>query len=98
MTKVGTVSLPSRALAESKSLDTAEEDGVSPKSTGKTSCPGRLIESGALKFLAKRTAVRRTARTSSKSPNRVTPTMADECGETSSTLQEGTLSIVWLAG
>ena len=94
MAKAGAASLPSCALAKSKSSDTNVEYGALPKSTGKTSFPGKLRDSGALKFLANRTAVRRQARTSSKSPNRVTPTMADECGETSSALREGTPSIV----
>jgi len=94
MAKAGALSLPSCALAESKRSDTNVEHGVSPKSTGKTSFPGKLRDSGAFMLLANRTVVRTTARTSSKSPNRVTPTMADECGETSSALQEGTPSIV----
>jgi hypothetical protein len=98
MMKAGAAILLICALVESKSLDTTGDDGDSPKSTGKLFFPGRWRDSGALKFLANTTAVRRTARTSSKSTNKVTPTMADECGETSSTLQEGAFSIVCTGG
>jgi hypothetical protein len=89
------MSLRSCGLTESKSPDADVEHVASPKWIEETPFRGRLRESVALKFLANRTAVRSAARASSRSPNnRVTPTMADEFGETSSPMQEGTLSIV----
>ena len=82
-------------LTESKSPLADVEHVALPKWIEETAFPGRSRQSVALMFLANRTAVRSAAKTSSISPdNRVTPTMADEFGETSSPTQDGALSIV----
>jgi hypothetical protein len=88
------MSLRSRGLTESKSPDADVEHVSSPKWIEETRFPGKSRKSVALKFLAIRTVVRSTARASSKSPNKVIPTIADELGETSSTLKEGPPSII----
>lgn len=77
-------------LTEPTSSETSLAFGTSPSWTGRASCPGRPKNSGVLKFLANRTAVRSTARTSCRSPIRVTPMIADEFGETSSIELDGT--------
>ena len=88
------MSLRSSVLTESKNPDANVERGALPKWIEEISFPGRSMDSVAPEFLANRTAVRTAARASSGSANRVTPKIADECGETSSALQEGTPSIV----
>lgn len=82
------------ALTESKSSDTDVEYEVSPTWPDKISFSNRLSDSGVFMLFANRTVVRTTARTSSKSPNSVMPTIADEIGEPSFTARDSALSII----
>jgi len=80
---VSEMSLRSCGPAESSSPDNRAGLGASLKKDGEASRPGNSKSSDASMFLAKRTAVRRSAKTSSTSPSSVTPTITDEVGETS---------------